>query len=539
MVNLLRRPWWRGFAIALLLISLGLNSCQSLSPEPHSSQSNHILEFVPKQALLAAVVDTTVKPGKTWQKSHLTEVLSQTIDSFFTPLAINPRADIRPWLGKTIAFAITDQDLDRDRDNGRQTGYLLVTDTTDDEKLREFLELFWQRQTIAGSHPVFTEGSSVPIISGTLAQSTQQLATAIVGGSTLLVANDVRVLRQSLRVAQAPALQISGPDCCTPVWLNLHIPDLIDWLGLATPERQLLSSLQGQQLSATTTMKPQQLVINTRLTTLAAALGPHEFEPAPDKPDPTAVPDIDHSKPQQYLPASVAWAAMGYDLRPLWTELRAQIGHYQGLPFPLQQGLQWPSTQLAQSLSGPLHQLLSRDYAIGQLNDGTWLMAVTSPNPTVIKQLDSIATQQGLTVSQLTLEDRAVTAWSRLKTRVDKRNRETTVETDLVGIHTKVDDCEVFATSIGGLTVALAAPAHPLSTTQRFQRTTQSMDKPNQGYIYGTWSELDRLLESNRWFSLVRPIVQPWSQSIEAISITSYVQTAHQSTGTVSVLLKN
>ncbi|MEL6129549.1 MAG: DUF3352 domain-containing protein [Cyanobacteria bacterium J06628_4] len=536
MVNLLGRPWQRGFAIALLVISLGLNSCQQLSLQPPSSQSAHILEFIPRHSLFAAVVDTTIAPGKAWQRSNLSSALVQAIDSFFTPLAINPSEDIRPWLGNNIAFAITDKDLDLNR-RGLQTGYLLVADTADDENLREFLELFWQRQTVAGTQPVLTEGNGVPIIAGTVAQGTQPLATAVVDKHTLLVANDVKVLRQSLRVAQAPTLQLSQRDCCTPVWVNLHIPDFIDWLGLATPAKmRFMSSLQWQQLSATAVLHPQQMVINTQLTALGNN-SPSRFEVP--QPDTKTGQDPNLSSPQQYLPASVAWAAMGHDLRPLWTDLWDQLSRYQGLPFPLRQWQQWQSTQLAQALSGPLTQLLSNDYAIGQLTDGTWLMAVTTAEPTVTEQLDSIAVQQGLTVSQLTLEGQTVKAWSRLKTRVDTRNRETTVETELVGVHTKVNDCDVFTTSLGGLTTALAAPTNALTTTQKFERTVKSMDKPNQGYIYGTWPDLDRLLESNRWFSLVRPILQPWSESIDAIAITSYGQTVNQSTGTVSILLKN
>ena len=536
MVNLLGGPWRLVFAIALLVISLGLSSCQQLSLQPPSPQSTHIVEFIPRHSLFATVIDTTVTPGKAWQRSNLSKDLAQTIDSFFTPLAINLSEDIRPWLGSNIAFAITDKDVDLDR-SGRQTGYLLVADTADDESLREFLELFWQRQTVAGTQPVLIEGSGVPIITGAVAQGTQQLATAVVGEHTLLVANDVKVLRQSLRVAQAPALQLSQRDCCTPIWVNLHIPDFVDWLGLATPTTMgVMSSPQWQQLSATAVLHSQQMVINTQLTALGNS--PSGFETT--QPETKAGQDISpSSSPQKYLPASLAWAAMGHDLRPLWADLWNQLGRYQGLPFPLRQGQQWQSTQLAQALFGPLTQLLSNEYAVGQLNDGTWLMAVTTTEPTVTEKLDSIAMQQGLTVSQLTLAGQTVKAWSRLKTRVDDRNRETTVETELVGVHTKVDDCDVFATSLGGLTTALAASANTLTTTQRFQHTVQSMDQPNQGYIYGTWSELDRLLESNRWFSLVRPILQPWSESIDAIAITSYGQTVNQSTGTVSILLKN
>ncbi|MEM1238253.1 MAG: DUF3352 domain-containing protein [Cyanobacteria bacterium P01_H01_bin.26] len=531
------KPWrrWRlVFAIALLFCSLGISGCQQLSASEHSehvSHRAHVLEFVPKQSLLATVLDTTVKPGKTLQ-STLSEALPQAADLLLAPLAIDLNENIRPWLGDQVAFAITDKDLDRDRRTGRQVGYLVVADTTDGDRLREFLEVFWQRQAIAGAQPDLLQVSGVPIIAGVVAGEGRPLATAVVGGSTLLIANDVRVLRQSLRAAQAPTLQLSDHDCCGAGWVHLRIPNFIDWLGLATPpDMRLESGPQWQELSAKVVIHPKRVAIDTQLT-------PRSGISVPDTVNPLGQKAADN-RPGKYLPASVAWAAMGHDLRPLWHRVWNELGRYRRLPAALSQ--QWLSTQLAQALSEPLLQLLAGDYAVGQLDDGTWLMAVLEPTSAIVNQLDDIAEQQGLTVSRLTLEGQAVTAWSRLKTRMgkDTRNRETTVETDIVGLHTTVGDCDVFATSITGLTAALAAPEQPLPDTEQFQRTVQAMDRPNQGYVYGTWTELERLLESNRWFSLLRPVLQPWSQSIDAIAITSYGQTVNQPTGSISILLKN
>jgi hypothetical protein len=242
---------------------------------------------------------------------------------------------------------------------------------------------------------------------------------------------------------------------------------------------------------------------------------------------------------QQYLPAGLAWAAMGHNLLPLWTGISGELEQYKQLPFPLQRWQQRLSTQLARTLSEPLARLLSGDYAIGQLADGNWLMATLGSHPSTINQLDSIAKKQGLTVSQLSLKGQTATAWSRLKTKLDTRNRETTVETELVALHTKSGNYDVFSTSLGGLTAALEAPSHTLSETQRFKRTIQPMNTTNQGYMYGTWDEIERLLASTRWFALIKPILQPWLQSIDAIAITSNKQTVNQLTGTVSILLKD
>lgn len=538
MVNVLgrfRRYWIIAsvsLAIALMLMSLiGCTTLTSSSVSP-SHRTRHILEFVPKQSLFTAVIDARVNSNQIGRSSSLAAEFKRVSDSVFRPLEIDFENDVRPWLGNEIVFAITDKDLDRNQLNGRQTGYLLVADIADSEQLREFLELYWQRQAISGHPPILSEDSGVPIIAGDVLQGNRQLATAVVGDNILLVGNNVKVLQQSLRVAQAHDLQLVGNDCCSTTWVTLRLPDFLDWLGVATPNQlPLMSTLQWQQLQAAIDLSSQQIVIRTVLT----GLNNSGLSASSQGSDVT----VSETGPSQYMPADAAWVALGNDLPQLWTELNNELAHYQQLPSIIQQKQQWLSTQLAQSLEVPLTQLLADDYAIAQLADGDWLWAVDNSQSPGIKQLDTLATKQGLTVSQLSLKGHPVTVWSRLKTRVDTRNRETTVETEVVGVHAQIDTTSLFSTSLAGLTKALTTPTHQLSTTQQFQHGLQSMNKPNQGYFYGTWSKLERLLENNRWFSLVKPILQPWSQSIDAIAITSYGQTTNESTGTILILLKN
>ncbi|MEM1255321.1 MAG: DUF3352 domain-containing protein [Cyanobacteria bacterium P01_H01_bin.21] len=539
MVNRSWKPWryWQLAIVAIaVLLTSGCGQLPLVSEQPSFSQANHIAAFVPKQALLSAVIDTTAKLDKARTQTHLSKVVSEKLDSLLVSFGLDFKEDIRPWLGDTLAFAVTDKDIDRDHRNGRQTGYLLVVDAADGDRLREFLELFWQRQTVAGTPPVLSKASGVPIVTGQAGSSEQSLATAVVGQHTLLVANDTQVLKQSMRVAQTPTLQISEYDCCVPAWVNLQLPELMDWLGLAVPvQQQLPSSPQWHQLITTAVLQPHRLVVNAQGKSLH-----HQTA------DPIVTANLENTNPrgvesiENYLPASLVWAAAGYDLRPLWTQLGDELNYYQKLPAPIQQSQQWLSTQLAQILLEPITQLFSNDYAVGQFRDGTWLMAIANSQPASVKQLDNIAIQQGLTVSQFTLKEQSVTAWSRLKTRVKEGpNRETTVETELVALHTRAKDCHIFATSIGGLTAALEASEHPLLDTQKFQQVMQSINNHNQGYLYGTWDEIERLLASNRWFSLVKPILQPWTESLSAIAVSTHGQPDKQSTGTVSILLKD
>ncbi|NEQ50620.1 MAG: DUF3352 domain-containing protein [Leptolyngbya sp. SIO3F4] len=534
MVNRLRWSWryWITFAIALL--SINFSGCVQFSmqvTQPHELHSSQLSKFIPDQSLFVALV-SPFSVSRDWYHSNLLAPLSLTATSVLSAFSIDFNQDVRPWLGDDIAFAVIDKDFDRNRRNGRQAGYLLVVDASDGNILREFLQLFWQRQSLLGAQPVLAEVSGVPIVAGWVDHGSRKLATAVVGGSTLLVANDVKVLLESLRVAQVPDLQLQKHKYDATTWISLHVPEFFDWLGIATPQKlSLMSVAQLQQLTAAIDLYPERLEISTALTGLDTDLVLSESV--------EAFSTFHADGPSQYLPDSVAWAAVGCDLQPLWTSIKSELSNYQKLPSSLQQGQQWLSTQLAQALLQPLAQLLANDYAVGQLDNGDGLMAVRASNSMMVDQLDDIAKQQGLTISRLMLEGQPVILWSRLKTRVDFSNRETTVETDVVGAHTKIDDYHIFATSLSSLAIALEAPVHKLAASKRFQRTLQLLDISNQGYIYGTWSDLERLLASNRWFSLVKPIVQPWSQAIDAIAITSYGQTADQLTGAISILLKS
>ncbi|MEO0868683.1 MAG: DUF3352 domain-containing protein [Cyanobacteria bacterium J06642_11] len=521
-------------AIALVLLSLWSTGCTQLFPvsQPSSLSGNSsILRFVPRLAVIATLFDLT--DVSIWRPLILGKGLSQTLGSLSTPLGIDFSEDVRPWLGDQAAIAITDQDLDKDNRNGYQTGYLLVAEVSDSERLRESLGLLWQRQSVAGTPLQFTQANGVSIITGPVTSASHQLSTAMVGEHTLLVANDLQVLRRSLQVAQVPHLQLSSPDEPVPLWVALRIPDVVHWLGLAVPDTQeFMGTHLWHLLTASAKFNSFGIAVNTQLQGLQ--VGQLENRPP-------VINSVDQTATfQQYLPVSMAWAAMGHDLSPLWANFQTELQHYQKLPTFLRQFHQWNRTDIAQELIGSISQLLANDYGIGQLEDGSWVMAVSSAKPRTLDQLDALATEEGLTVSQFTLNGHTVTAWSRLKTRMrqDTLNRETRVETEVLALRAKLDDCDVFATSLSGLTAVLEAPGQSLQSSQRFQRTVQVMDTPNQGYIYGTWNEMERLLASNRWFSLVQPIVQPWGQSIDAIAITSYGQTINQSTGTVSVLLK-
>jgi hypothetical protein len=123
-------------------------------------------------------------------------------------------------------------DLDRDQGNGQQPGYLLVAETEDADRAREFLELFWQRQALNGVELKFERYKGVPIASAEALEGLPQLglpwgrsrqrreaaaavtrlATALVGDRFVLLASDPAVLRDSINNVQAPGLSLAADE---------------------------------------------------------------------------------------------------------------------------------------------------------------------------------------------------------------------------------------------------------------------------------------------------------------------------------------
>ena len=63
--------------------------------------------------------------------------------SLLADTGLDYRRDIQPWLGEEITLAVTSGDIDRNRSNGKQPGYLLALTTKDSTKSREFLQLLF------------------------------------------------------------------------------------------------------------------------------------------------------------------------------------------------------------------------------------------------------------------------------------------------------------------------------------------------------------------------------------------------------------
>jgi hypothetical protein len=573
-----RQISFRAFAIAIgviatILLLMGLLGFWYLTAQNPSNLLRGTVQsppeaavFVPRQApvmvsLLASpeqLVSLGPVLGTAAQQTHVQHDWQRLKNSLQTSIGIAYDTDIQPWVGNEITFAITDIDIDKNSQNGLQPGYLLALAIRDGDRAREFLELFWQRQALAGQALTFQVTNGVRIIHaqaptpGLVEKSAKSLerssvptayppATAVVGNQFLLLASDPQILERSIQNAQAPDLNLDHrPDYQNSLGqLNadrlgltyVNLPQTLKLLGLAQWSSQSPKPIpQAQTILASISFDRQGLRFRTALSAapqvpfvpqIATLTGPVEV--------------------LQQLPANTVAVVSGDNLAQLWRDLEAESSRYSQLPAPLMRWQRQLSPQSTRRLMLQLQTWLSATYALGCLSTGDWIFVAehTPQSDSTLAALDRVARDQGLTVSPLTVDNHPVTAWTRIKTRLQNgtSNRETTVETDIIGLHTTVNHRDLLTTSLSAMSAALAAPQHPLTSNSLFKGAIAPLDRPNQGIAYLNWSDIHPVLHPQPLLQLLETTLQPFLKYVKTIAISSYGGNSHQRQGDILVRL--
>lgn len=506
--------------------------------------------FVPRQAPLMASL--LVNPDRL---VALRQVLARPSDrretraeftqlrqSLLAAAGLDYDTAIKPWLGDELTVAITTLDIDRDQSNGQQPGYLLALKPRDVERAREFLQLFWQTQAIAGTDLQFEQYQGAQLISGLLplrspttdlftdappAPPQTRLATAVVGREFILFANSPKVLRDAINNVQASALGLISDRSYQRALASLtagrvglafvNLPQFATWLGqpphsaLATYKNMAVSlELNRQGVVAETALMPAaEPATGDRLTAPIGAL--------------------------QYLSALSPVIAVGPDFAQLWAQLWPSRPGDSGLIAQLlqpswqdwQQRWQLPLT--ANDFAG-----VKSDYALGLLPQPTMLDGVlvvnraASPEATAaIARLDDIAHQQGLTAVTLTLNGQTVSAWTKLSARAapDQTITDLALQAEVAAVHTSQGDYELFTHSVAAMKQVLQSTAPALVTQPDFKQAIAPLLTPNYGYLYVDWVKSEPTLKRRFPFLQVLELVgQPFFNHLRSLSLSSYGQ---------------
>ncbi|NJL22349.1 MAG: DUF3352 domain-containing protein [Leptolyngbyaceae cyanobacterium SM1_3_5] len=392
---------------------------------------------------------------------------------------------------------------------------------------------FWQKQAIAGANLTFEQFAGVKIIysenpTGTNSPiGTQPPAMALVGNRFVLFANHPKVLRDAINNVQAPELGLSN----TATYERAIEQFPKRQMGVAFVNFAALSGLLD---------KTQVADLSQRYESLAAAL---KFDrqglladtvllAASGQTLPTAKPPLDRSVGAlKFIPATSPLAAGGEDLRQFRTEIAQGIEPYK----PLAEFVDRLQTDLEARWSlqpEDLFDWVTGEFALGMVAPierkavPDWIF-VTERKSNTSEQLarfDEIAGDRGLSIVALTLDDQAVTTWTKLSTEANSRSSEgVDLKAEVQGVRASVGKYEILATSVEAMRQALNAHSEPITESENFEQAIAALDRPNDGYLYLDWPTIERISGDRIPLArLARIAAKPVLENVRSLTVTSY-----------------
>jgi hypothetical protein len=458
---------------------------------------------------------------------------SQLKNSLLTKNNIDYSNDLKPWLGDEITLAATTIDIDRDPDNGLQTGYLMALATTKPEKSREFLELLFSNRAFSGTnlgierykgvkviydHPEYAPDSKIQ----------NSLAGAVVNNFVLL-ANHPQVIKEAINNLQAPdlnlissleyqkAAQQISKNAVAVTFLNL--PEIGKWQGLELAE----STYNSQILSFV--LNSQGLLTESTFLTNSPVV-------------PSSLPLSQSVGALQYIPESTALAIAGTnlnklgnsDIAKLWKQVTASIygSSEEGISRLLQ-----PFVKIQNNwnlnFSEDIFNWITGEYALALLPNSEnttphWLFVIekTPELAAGITHLNNIASRSGFNLSSLTLDQQKIAAWTKI-TATSENNTSINVDTKVKGVHTTLDNYEIFSSDLKTLTAVLSQKQKSLLENPQFQNSIATIPQPNQGYIYLDWENSQDILKHQLpWIKFAEVLGKPLFDNLKSLTVSSY-----------------
>lgn len=511
--------------------------------------------FVPKQAPLMASL--LVNPDRLEAFRQLVArpvnrrrsraELKKIEDSLLANKGIDYQRDIRPWLGDEVTFAVTSLDFDRNSQNAAQPGYLLAVTTKNQERAREFLQLFYSKQATAGTPDlVFETYKGVNLIyerpvsqleasiGGSNSSPTPEILTsAVVGDRFVLFANHPKVLRDAINNVQVANLSLEDDpeyqqmlESLTEPRIGLsfvNLPALAAWTSKQPiPARD---SFKGSEtLSIALTLNRLGLLAQTAI--LGANPSDQSIAPALSKP-------VDAL---QYIPANSELAIASTDLNKLWNQLSTGAADDDTLKPLLEKAIASLQSHWGIQLPEEIFSWVQGEYALSLLprpdrTNPDWIfVAQKLPGTTAeesIEHLDDVAKQRGLSVGNLPLGDKTITAWTKLITSTatvpGKDDSFMRLEAQVKGVHASVGDYEIFTSSVAAMDEALKGLDNSLVKSDKFQEAIASLPEQNNGYLYLDWTKSETLIKRQLPFVQVVELVgKPLFDHLRSLSISSY-----------------
>ena len=523
----------------LLLTSIagcnGLSNKNPLNLASDKQKQQQTAVFVSKQA--PVMVSMLLNPNR-FEVLDGGVKLSKLKKSLLDNTGLDYKKDVQPWLGNEITLSVTTDDIDRDATNGNQPGYLTVLSTKDVEKSREFIELLFSKRVLSGTSLVVEQYKGVKLISDIpqTGEIEKPLAATVVGDNFVLFANNLKILREAINNVQAPGLSLTSLDDYQQAIKQLdsknqavtflNLPAVAKWQGL-----NLSSPTYSNQLISLTA-KPKGLLAETSLFASSTIPSPENFS--------------EKIEALAYIPSTSGLVITGKDLKNLnnsdnsnlvllWQQITKAIYGESGEDVASK--ITQPLTKLQKrwgiNLKEDIFSWVTGEYAIALLPNSEnqsenkkpeWIFVAekSSTKASDILHLDEIASENGLTVSPITLNEQIISAWTQLTTTGSKAS-DLSIQAKVLGAHTSKGNYEIFASSLETIDKAVNNKENLFNDNRNFQDSIAAIPQLNQGYVYVDWQKSHDFIESQLPILKVIEIIgKPFLDKLQSFTISSY-----------------
>lgn len=504
--------------------------------------------FVPKQAPIVASLLVNPERLETFRQVVARPVnrrrsraeLKQLEESLLSPQGIDFRRDISPWLGDEITVAVTSLDFDRNAQNSAQPGYLLAATTKNPQRAKEFLQLFYSKQSTAGTPDlVFEQYKGVNLIykrpEASEKSSTglpETLTGAVVGDRFVLFANHPKVMREAINNVQVANLSLNDDpvyqqklETLTEPRIGLsfvNLPALAAWVSQQpAPSSDALTG--SETLAVALSLNPLGLLAQTALVSSQPS---SDIEPTLNQPVAAL----------EYIPSKSLLALAGTDLNQFWNRLSTGQEGNDTLKPLIERAIASLQSRWDLDLPEAIFSWVQGEYAISALprpdkSDPDWIfVAQKTPEANAqaaIEHLDTLAKQRGLSIGTLPLADKTITAWTKLVTSATtvagKNDKMMRLEAQVQGVHATVGDYEIFTSSIEAMSEALQGSENSLIKNDNFKEAIAALPTQNDGYLYLDWLNGEQLV--NKQLPIVqiaKLVAKPLFDHLRSLSISSY-----------------
>ncbi len=529
-----------------------------------SKQAPVVASLMVNPDRLTSLRQIIVKPS---DRRRARAELDQFKQGVVNPLGFDYRRDLQPWLGDEITVAVTTLDVDRDPQNGQQPGYLIALSTQDSQRSREFLQVFWQKRAIAGADLVFesykgtkliyesdlkdhsdrSKSSQLPQNAGQTLSSKRSFASAVVGDQFVLFANSAKVLRDAINTVQATELGLASSTNYQRAIAHLN-QGRIGVVFLNLPQ---LAALTGEESALADELAASKEDLST-YESLAIAFGLDRQGLTAETALLTHTSEIastpSASKPVgalKYIPATSPLSASGVNLNQSWSSFSQGVAGYRSVADLIDRPINALRDRWKLDLPQDIFSWVKGDYALGLVprqdenlvksetalpSLGDWVFVADNSTDQstqqAIEHLDEIAKAQGISIGSLQLSDQTVNVWTRLSTARDakKRNqKDLDVQAEVVGVHTSIDNYEIFTTSVESMSEVLKATQNPISKSKGFKQAISPLATSSNGYLYLDWKTVQTPLENR--FPILKVLElagQPFFNHLRSFTFSSY-----------------